>query len=206
MGRPGKARAAAPLRGLGLALLGLRLCGRGVPGDARLCLLGATRRVEHRAVARPGPRLGRAPGRHAQTRNIGGPQVSERKAEALKVLGLPPGASYKAARASYRKLARKMHPDVVGASEASEASFRRVIEAWATVVAEGEEDWTVRERILAAWQEMREEKRMLGIKWRAKLRARAKLGQKMMAESMDLKAIVALLGVSYVVNLWLAEV
>mmetsp|Transcript_21320 Transcript_21320/g.63637 ORF Transcript_21320/g.63637 Transcript_21320/m.63637 type:complete len:197 (+) Transcript_21320:20-610(+) len=192
MGPPKPARGALrlPGRGLGLALLGIWLCGQAWPGDFHF-LLGATR---------PGGRPGREPSRaarHVQTRTIGGPEVSDKKAEALKVLGLPVTSTYKAARAAYRKLARKKHPDVVGDHEAAQEEFRHIVEAYAAIVSDGEEDWVVRDKIRAAWQEMADERTKLGRKWRAKIRARVKLMEKMVMETANLQVLVAVVGVSY---------
>jgi hypothetical protein len=55
--------------------------------------------------------------------------------EALRVLGLPAGASDRAARDAYRRLVRERHPDVAGPADTARATAAtaRLIEAYAVV-------------------------------------------------------------------------
>lgn len=93
---------------------------------------------------------------------------------ALNILGLPMSANHQDARAAYRKLARKMHPDIAGDSAAAVGAFRKVLEAYKALSKEAELDHETTQKILRAFAEMRRERERLRVKWRAKLRARWK--------------------------------
>jgi curved DNA-binding protein CbpA len=51
-------------------------------------------------------------------------------ADCYRLLGLPNGASYEDIKASYRRLARRLHPDVNPADEQTQAQFIQVTEAY----------------------------------------------------------------------------
>ncbi len=51
-------------------------------------------------------------------------------ADCYRLLGLPPGATYEEIKASYRRLARRLHPDVNPADEQTQARFIQVTEAY----------------------------------------------------------------------------
>ena len=51
--------------------------------------------------------------------------------QALRVLGLPPNATFAQARAAYRKLARKYHPDTLRARGADPAALDRATQTMA---------------------------------------------------------------------------
>mmetsp|Transcript_127782 Transcript_127782/g.255206 ORF Transcript_127782/g.255206 Transcript_127782/m.255206 type:complete len:224 (+) Transcript_127782:59-730(+) len=63
-------------------------------------------------------------------------EVPQVRAEALKLLGLPGGATPSQARAAFRKLAKRMHPDVAGGNPSSVEAFRQVVEAYKSMSTE----------------------------------------------------------------------
>lgn len=64
------------------------------------------------------------------------PTVTPEHEHALSLLGLPKTATIKDAQKTYRKLARKLHPDIAG--EDSVDAFQKVKKAWEVVVEEVE--------------------------------------------------------------------
>lgn len=50
------------------------------------------------------------------------------------VLGIPPGATTTDIKRAYRRLARKYHPDINPGDRAAEALFRRIVEAYETLI------------------------------------------------------------------------
>lgn len=94
--------------------------------------------------------------------------------ENLKTLGLESDASLEDARKAYRKLARTMHPDIVGHSDEAEDEFKKVVSAHDEIMAEYDAGLEVDNKIKEHMADLRQEKSTTGRVWRAKLKARMK--------------------------------
>lgn len=100
-------------------------------------------------------------------------EPTKQTANALSLLGLPATASADEARHAYRRLVRKLHPDVAGVQ--CQEQFRIVVDAY-KLVTDGatvaQEDHAMTEKILEAWRQMELNRKRTGRIYRAKLRAR----------------------------------
>lgn len=81
-----------------------------------------------------------------------------------------------------------MHPDVIGDSDGAVEAFRRIVEAYETIAKEDDEEHIVARKIQKAWDDWEKERMALRIKWRGKIKARAKVAR----ESDGLKGAVAI--------------
>lgn len=137
-----------------------RHAGRNIPHQRALRLGGSPRRPEKTAL--------RASAAHWRS----GRDVADKKRlNALQVLGLPSSASRRDIRSAYRKLARRMHPDVAGSSVQTDEAFRSVVAAY-TVLEETNDDARTSELIREAFEQIRRERERRRVYWRAKLRAK----------------------------------
>lgn len=143
-----------------------------------LCLFGATTQHVGRTSGGLGRRFPRIALRaHGSFFSDTVERVSKKQtAHALSLLGLPATASPDETRASYKRLVKKLHPDVAGMQ--CQDQFRSVVDAY-KLVTDGNgaslvspADQATTEKILEAWRQMELKRARTGRIYRAKLRAR----------------------------------